>query len=190
MALSSEPKKTNEETLPKEKTEEKTETNFEALRKNLGLDKTDERLNEQQKTLDSIISELGNTNQTLHEVVNTINQAVKQGQPQAPTAAAPTTPGSPIVDLQSPEGAARVQAYLAIAKEATGIYKDFKGGGANAVADNTIQNQLVQNIIGSFTKLFQIHIDDSLMRTYQTKLPMPDWAKTQTQPTPEKIKVE
>ena len=178
-----EPEPIQEEPEEPEPTEEQLNARYDQMKKFLGIDKMELMVDELNKTQNAILTDLGNSNQTLKRIDDLIKQAQENYQPQQqagqeqPTATSQQQPGlpqntNPGLDLE------KLQAIGAIAKDAAQAYAAARG---NIQNQGQMQNDLVQTIMGAFGKLIQIHVDDAVFRTYDDRgRSVPSWIKPET----------
>ena len=157
------------------------EIKYQKLKKELGIDALNERIEEQASQQDLLIQEIQKTNQS----INLIAQNLQPQQPQNAT----TTTGSPVVDMSSPEGMNRIADFATLIEKGANAYAIATGKGVGQ--QGGMQNELVNMIVGSFSKLIQIQVDKAVMGTYpDTQLPAPKWATQQPESKSPGVKVE
>lgn len=154
--------------------EEKLNRITEVIIKKIEIHKILERQDEQQKMLDAVIHELGNTNQSMNQLVTQINQVFSgvQQQAQAPSMEIPQMGNT------SPE--LKLQTLSSVLPAISDIVRTIKG--SNAPQNNggwfeDFSKQIIANML-------QAGVDGMMRNVYENYNPIPPRPiSTQLKPT-------
>ena len=136
---------------------------FKILSERLGLTAIREDVDQLKTHLNNMITELGNTNATLTQVVNLLNQSQQPTQP-SPTSAAPT---QPVMNFKSLDPVSQSQVVQNLFTGLSSVVTAWKGGTPQTDPMGDLGKQML-------TDLVRATVDDIQQRVYGIrKLPPP-----------------